>query len=173
VIQVLLNSGADVNAQSKGEWTPLEFAIRQKQRDAVKVLEQAGGKVIPTKSPGLLSRLVGFLGLSPAQKLMAKNVSLPHEATVVARVRVQEASFEKQKGLFAAGQLESGALKVGDVVYVVNDSKSITRKSRVLALVSMGKVVDEASAGEQVAAHLEGIADGEVTPGTLLMKLAP
>jgi len=81
---------------------------------------------------------------------------------------IQDVFIVKGRGVVVTGQIESGIIKVGDNVELVdlNESKNVV----VTGIEKFRKVLSEAKAGENVGILLKDIDNAEVKRGQVLAK---
>ena len=84
------------------------------------------------------------------------------------KMTIQDVFIVKGRGVVVTGQIESGIIKVGDNVELVdlNESKNVV----VTGIEKFRKVLSEAKAGENVGILLKDIDNAEVKRGQVLAK---
>jgi translation elongation factor EF-Tu-like GTPase len=83
------------------------------------------------------------------------------------RMVVEDVFFIRGRGVAVTGQLESGALSVGDEVYIAREASS--RHTSVTGIELLGKQVRQAQPGDKLGVLLADISTTEVERGDVLM----
>jgi len=82
------------------------------------------------------------------------------------RMTVDDVFTIRDRGTVVTGCVESGTLHAGDEIVICRGSK--TRRSKVAAIEMFHKMLDQASAGENVGVLLKDVKSNEVAKGDVL-----
>ncbi len=84
------------------------------------------------------------------------------------RMTVQDVFSIRGRGTVVTGKVETGSLKVGDDIQIVQASGS-TKNAVVTGIEAFRKQMKEANAGDNIGVLLKDIAKGDVQQGDVLM----
>ncbi len=119
---------------------------------------------------GILGKFFSKL-LKPTQESAGTDSPFVQEALARGEFRMKaEGIFSiAGRGTVVTGKIEMGSARVGDTV-VFTSRMGEKKMCRISSIERFRKLLEKASAGEQVGLLLAGVEKGEVAVGTLLVK---